>query len=121
MSLTITEPLQRLPGFSELKALAQQHHLQFNGDDSTGDFCHPDAEHPKVTGHYTVESQGDIHGDFTAHGMGKVAGTFAITEGKAEVTITEKPFLIPDALLKSSLSAALKEFCARFSNSSLNS
>lgn len=113
MSLTITEPLERIPTFSELQALARQHHIQINGDHLTGEFFHPDAQQPKVTGHYTVES--GICGDFTAHAMGTVAGTFALAAGKAEITITDKPFLVPDALLKSTLSKALKDFCSQFS------
>lgn len=118
MSLTITEPLERVPTFSELQALAQQHHVQINGDHLAGAFCHPDAQQPKVTGNYTVES--GIRGDFTAHAMGKVAGTFELAAGKAEVTVTEKPFLLPDALLKSTLAKALKDFCSQFSASRQN-
>jgi len=117
MSLTITEPLEKVPTFSELQALASQHRVQINGGPSNGDFCHPDAEHPKVTGHYAIEFNGNIRGDFTSHVMGKVAGTFAMTTGKAEVIINEKPFFVPEALLKSTLSKALKDFCARFSAS----
>ena len=117
MSLTITEPMGKVPTFSELQALALQHHVQIKGGPLNGNFCHPDAEHPKVTGRYAIESNGNIRGDFTSHVMGKVAGTFAMTTGKAEIIINEKPFLLPEALLKSTLSAALKDFCARFSAS----
>lgn len=113
MSLTITEPLERVPTFAELQALGRQHHVQINGDHLTGEFCHPDAGQPKVTGHYTIAS--NIHGHFTAHVMGTVAGTFELAAGKAEVTVTEKPFLLPDALLKSTLAKALKDFCSQFS------
>jgi hypothetical protein len=46
--------------------------------------------------------------------MGKLTGTFEFTTGNAGITITEKPFLLPEAVLKTMLSEALKEFCAKF-------
>jgi hypothetical protein len=67
-----------------------------------------------VNGNYTFEPNGDIRGDFTGYVVGKLAGTFVFTTGKAEITITEKPFLIPEAVLKSKLSMVLKDFCAKF-------
>jgi hypothetical protein len=114
MSFTVTQPLRRPPTFPELQALAGQHEVQINGNEHAGDFCHPDSGQPKVNGNYTFELNGDIRGDFTSHVLGKLAGIFIFTTGKAEVTITEKPFLIPEAALKSKLSEALKEFCAKF-------
>jgi hypothetical protein len=114
MPFTISHPLERPPTFSELQALARQHDVQINGNELAGDFCHPAPEQPKANGHYTFESNGDIHGDFTGYVVGKLTGTFMFTAGKAEVTITEKPFLIPEAVLKSTLSVVLKDFCAKF-------
>src|ERR1700690_264075 len=114
MPFTVTHPLGRPPTFLELQALAGQHNVQFNGNDRAGDFCHPDPEQPKVKGNYSFEPNGDIHGDFTGHVIGKLAGTFVFTAGKAEITVTERPFLLPESVLKSTLSEALKEFCARF-------
>jgi hypothetical protein len=114
MSFTVTHPLGRPPTFPELQALAGPHEVQINGDELAGGFCHPDPEQPKVQGNYAFEPNGDIRGDFTSHVLGKLTGSFVFTTGKAEVTITEKPFLIPEAVLKSKLSEALKEFCAKF-------
>jgi hypothetical protein len=114
MHLAITQPLGRPPTFPELQALAGQHAVQISGNELAGDFCHPNPEQPRVTGHYAFEPNGDFHGDFTGHVMGKLAGQFALTAGRAELIITEKPFLLPEAVLKTKLSAALKEFCARF-------
>jgi hypothetical protein len=114
MPFTITQPLERLPTFPELQALAGQHDVQINGNELAGDFCHPDPEQPKVKGNYAFEPNGDIHGTFTGHVIGKLTGAFVFTTGKAEVTITERPFLLPESVLKSKLSEALKEFCARF-------
>jgi hypothetical protein len=110
MPITITQQLGRCPSFAELQALAGQHDIQIHGDELAGDFCHPNPEQPKVTGHYAFEPNGNIHGDFSGHVMGKLAGSFALTTGKAEVTITEKPFLLPEAVLKSTLAAVLKGF-----------
>jgi len=115
MSLTVTHTLGRLPTFIELQTLAGQHDVQFHGNELAGDFCHPNPEQPKVKGNYAFEPNGDIHGDFSGQVMGKLSGSFKLTEGKAEVTITEKPFLMPEAVLKSTLSMVLKEFCAKFS------
>ena len=140
MSFTVTQPLGRPPTFAELQALAKQHDVQINvrvkglrphaagrvkdlqphvADNGvgelTGDFCHPHPEQPKVKGNYTFEPNGDIRGDFTAHVMGTLTGTFLLTTGKAEVTVTEKPFLLPEAVLKIKISEALKDFCAKFS------
>jgi hypothetical protein len=114
MPFTITQQLGRPPTFSELQTLAGQHEVQIHGNGLAGDFCHPNPEQPKVKGHYAFEANGDIRGDFSGHVMGKLAGSFALTTGKAEITITEKPFLLPEALLKSILSDELKDFCARF-------
>jgi hypothetical protein len=114
MPFTVTHQLGRLPTFPELQALARQNEVQINGNEQAGAFCHPDQEHPKVKGNYAFEQNGDIRGDFTGHGIGKLIGMFVFTTGKAEITITEKPFLLPEAVLRSKLSEGLKEFCAKF-------
>lgn len=111
------QPLGRCPTFAELQALSEQHNIRIQGNELAGDFCHPNPEQPKVTGHYAFEPNGNIRGDFTAQIMGKLAGSFALGMGKAEVTITEKPFLLPEAVLKSTLSTALTDFCAKFEKS----
>jgi hypothetical protein len=114
MPFTITHSLGRPPTFPELQALARQYDVQFNGNERAGDFCHPDEEHPRVKGNYAFEKNGDIRGDFTGNVIGKLTGIFVLMTGKAEITITDKPFLIPEAVLKSKLSEGLKEFCAKF-------
>ena len=114
MPLTITQQLGRPPTFHELQELAGEHNVQINGNERAGSFCHPNPEQPKVKGNYTIEPTGDIRGDFTSQVIGKLAGTFAFTTGNAEITIIEKPFLLPEAVLKSTLSVVLKDFCAKF-------
>jgi hypothetical protein len=117
MPFTVTHQLGRLPTFTELQALAGQHDVQISGNEQAGDFCHPDLKQPKVKGNYAFDPNGSIRGDFSGHVMGKLAGSFRLTAGKAEVTITEKPFLLPESVLKSTLSLVLKDFCARFPGS----
>ena len=115
MPFTVTQSLGRPPTFPELQVLAKQYDVHIHGNELTGDFCHPNPEQPKVKGNYVFEPKGDIRGDFAGHVMGNLTGTFVLTTGKAEITITEKSFLLPEAVLKSTLSLALKEFCAKFS------
>ena len=114
MPFTVTQSLARIPTFPELQALAGQFDVHIIGNELAGEFCHPDPEEPKAKGNYAFEPNGDIRGNFTGNVLGKLAGSFVFTAGKAEVTITEKPFLLPEAVLRSKLSEALKEFCARF-------
>jgi hypothetical protein len=114
MPFTVTEQLGRPPTFTELQALAGQHDVRISGNELAGVFHHPNPEQPKVEGNYAFEPNGDLRGDFTSHFMGRLAGTFVFATGKAEVTIAEKPFLIPEAMLKSKLSEELGKFCARF-------
>jgi hypothetical protein len=115
MPFTVTHSLGRSPTFPELQALARQHDVHITGNEQAGGFHHPDQNQPKVKGNYAFEPNGDIRGDFTSYVIGKLTGTFVFATGKAEVTITEKPFLLPEAVLKSKLSEALKDFCAKFS------
>jgi tRNA U34 2-thiouridine synthase MnmA/TrmU len=115
MSFTVTHSLGKLPTFPELQELARQHDVHINGNEQAGDFCHPNSEQPKVKGNYNFEPNGDIRGDFTSHVIGKLNGIFVFTTGKAEITITEKPFLFPEVVLKTKILEALKDFCAKFS------
>lgn len=115
MPFTVTQQLGRPPTFPELQALARQHEVQINGSEQAGSFHHPDPEQPRVKGHYSFEPDGEIRGDFTSNIVGKLVGTFVFKTGTAEVSITEKPFLLPESVLKSKLAGALKEFCAKFS------
>jgi hypothetical protein len=115
MPFTITQPLGRVPSFAELQALAGQHGVQIHGDVRAGEFFHPGREQPKVNGTYRFEPDDGLRGEFTANVLGKLAGTFIFRTGNAEVTITAKPFLLPEAVLKAKLAGALAEVCAQFS------
>lgn len=106
MPFAVTQPLKRPPTFAELQALAGQHDVHIHGNELAGDFYHPNPAQPKITGHYAFEADGDLRGDFTGQVMGTLAGSFALKTGKAEITITEKPFMLPEVVLKSTLSTA---------------
>lgn len=114
MPFIVTHPLARLPTFPELRELAGQYDVRLDGNEQAGRFWHPDAEQPRVQGNYAFAPNGNICGDFTGHVVGKLTGTFEITPGEAGITITEKPFLLPEAVLKSKLAEGLKQFCAGF-------
>lgn len=114
MAFTVTHPLGRVPTFRELQELAAGHGVQIHGNELAGDFHHPNPEQPKVSGIYRFEPDGALCGEFIGQVLGKLTGTFVFIAGKAEVTITAKPFLLPEALLKSKLSEALAAVCARF-------
>ncbi len=114
MAFTVTQPLGRVPTFAELQTLAGQHDVQIHGDERVGEFFHPDREQPKVAGNYRFESDGGLRGEFTGNVLGKLAGTFVFRTGNAEVSITAKPFLLPEAVLNSKLAEALPVVCAQF-------
>lgn len=114
MPFTITQALGRVPTFPELQALARQHQVQINGNGQAGEFQHPGSEQPTVAGNYVFEPDGNLRGDFTGNILGKLAGTFAFVKGRAEITITAKPLLLPEAFLKARLAAELEKFCAQF-------
>jgi hypothetical protein len=116
MPFTVTQPLGRVPTFPELQELARRHEVQIHGNELAGDFHHPNREQPKVAGNYRFEPDGGLRGEFIGHALGKLTGTFVFVTGKAEVTITARPFLLPEAVLKSKLSEALTGFCAQFSS-----
>jgi len=110
MSFTVTYLIGRVPTISELQALAKEHGVQITGDEQAGIFSHP-----KASGKYTFAKDGEIHGEFTGqHVAGSIIGIFVFMSGKAEVTISKSPFLIPDAILRSSILEGLKVFCAKF-------
>ncbi len=116
MPFIVTQPLGRVPTFAELQAMAGQHDVQIHGDGRAGEFFHPDREQPKASGNYRFEPDGGLRGEFTGNVLGKLAGTFNFQAGNAAVTITAKPFLLPEAVLKAKLAEALAVVCAQFSS-----
>ena len=102
MSFTITRNLEQLPGYPMLCKLAEQNHVKVTGSERTGSFCGRGVE-----GNYEFADDG-MHGKFTGHG---ITGEFSIASGRAAVTITDKPFWLPETLLKQKLTAGLDKFC----------
>lgn len=103
MSFTITRNLERVVSYSMLCKLAEQKHVHITGSESNGLFSCRGVE-----GDYECEEDG-IHGKFAGRG---VTGDFSFEPGKAAVTIIEKPFWLPELLLKQKISAGLDAFCA---------
>jgi hypothetical protein len=110
MSFTVTHPIGRVPTYAELQDLAGQFGVEIIDSDLKGEFTHP-----KATGKYTFEKAGELHGDFAGHHvLGQITGIFVIMTGNAEITITQKPFLMPEALLRSEILNQSTVFCAKF-------
>ena len=102
MAFTITRKIARLPSYSMLRKLAGQNHIHITGSERTGSFsCRG------VTGDYEFGEAG-IGGKFTGHG---VKGEFSFGVGEVVVTVTDKPFWLPEMLLKQKITAGLDTFC----------
>ena len=101
MSFTIVRNLDQLPSYPRLCRLAEQNRIRITGDELAGSFLGRE-----VAGDY--EFGGDtIRGRFAAHG---VAGEFSFEVGKATVTVIEKPFWLPEMLLRSKIVEGLDLF-----------
>ena len=108
MSLNITKPLAQPPSYPTLIKLAEQNQVQITGNERNGSFSVRG-----VAGDYEFSGAG-IHGNFTGHG---VVGNFSFVVGQVTVTITDKPFWIPEALLKQKLTEGLDTLCAELASS----
>ena len=102
MAFTITRNLERLPSYSLLCKLAEQKHVHVSGNECTGAFSCRGME-----GDYQFGEDG-IHGKFAGHG---VTGEFTFEIGKVALTITDKPFWLPEMLLKQKIAEGLNAFC----------
>ena len=78
--------------------LAAQNQVHVTGDERAGSFsCRG------VAGDYEFGAE-SLHGTFTGHG---VTGEFHFESGTAKVTITDKPFWLPEMLLKQKITEGL--------------
>ncbi len=102
MSFTITKNLERLPSYPRLCELAEQNDIHVTGNQRTGSFSSSGAE-----GNYEL-GENFIRGTFAGHG---VKGEFSFEVGKAAVTITDKPFWLPEMLLKQKITEGLDKLC----------
>ena len=83
--------------------LAEQNHIRVIGSERQGSFCSR-----KVEGDYEFGENG-IRGSFAAHG---VTGEFTFETDTAAFTITNKPFWLPETLLKRKITEGLDRFCS---------
>jgi hypothetical protein len=102
MACTISRNLDRLPSYPLLRKLAEEKHVHVTGNELTGSFSCRGVE-----GDYEF-GEGGIHGEFAGHG---VTGEFAFEMGKATVKIANKPFWLPETLLKQKIEEGLDVFC----------
>jgi len=82
--------------------LAAQNHVRVTGNEQAGSFSGHGVE-----GDYEFGENG-IHGTFAGHG---VAGEFSFEIGKATVTVIEKPFWLPEMLLRQKITEGLDALC----------
>ena len=82
--------------------LAEQNFVRLNGNERTGTFSSQGVE-----GNYEF-GEDNIRGKFAGRG---VTGEFSFEIGKAAVTITDKPFWLPEALLKQKIMEGLDTLC----------
>ncbi len=106
MSITITRNLDRVPDYPMLLDLAARNKVQMAGNERSGSFSWSGGR-----GEYEL-GEGRVQGKLSAHG---VSGEFRLEEGKATVTVTTKPFWMPETLLRSKLTEGLESLCTRLS------
>ena len=102
MSFTITRKLERLPSYPMLCKLAEQNHIRVTGNEQAGSFSYRG-----VKGDYEF-GEAVLQGKFAGHG---VTGEFSFEFGKAAVTVTGKPFWLPEMLLKQKITKGLDALC----------
>ena len=78
--------------------LAGQNQVHVAGNERAGSFSCRGVE-----GNYEFGAE-DIRGKFAGHG---VAGEFSFERGKAAVTMTDKPFWLPETLLRQKITEGL--------------
>lgn len=78
--------------------LAAENQVNVSGNERTGSFSGRG-----VTGDYEF-GENCLHGTFAGHG---VTGKFRFEIGLATVTITDKPFWLPETLLKQKITEGL--------------
>lgn len=98
MSFTIIKNLEQPPTYAMLCKLAEQNHVRVTGDERSGRFSCRGVE-----GDYVLGDEG-IHGNLAGHG---VLGAFSFEIGRATVTISDKPFWLPELLLKQKIAEGL--------------
>ena len=85
-----------------LRKLAEQNQVKITGNKNAGSFSSRVAE-----GDYKFD-EGGLHGKISGRG---IAGRFSFKSGRAVITITDKPFWLPETLLKRKIAEGLDAFC----------
>lgn len=107
MSFTVTRQSEQLPSYPMLCKLAEQNHICVTGNERTGRFSFQGG-----TGTYEFADEG-VHGTFAGHG---ITGAFSFEIGRATVTVTDKPFWLPEVLLKHKIEEGLDDLCAKLTS-----
>ena len=107
MSFTITRNLEQLPSYSMLRKLAEQNHICVTGNERAGSFTFRGG-----VGAYEF-AEDRIHSTFAGHG---VTGALSFEIGKAALTITDKPFWLPEMLLKQKMTEGLDALCVELAS-----
>ena len=102
MSFTITKKLDQLPSYQILRKLAEQNQVCVTGNEQAGSFSRGEIE-----GDYELAENG-LRGTFAGRG---VKGRFSCEIGQAAVTIIDKPFWLPEGLLKEKITEGLNKLC----------
>ncbi|HEY5909950.1 MAG TPA: hypothetical protein VJA21_05035 [Verrucomicrobiae bacterium] len=98
MSFTVIKNLEQPPSYSALCKLAEQHHVRVTGNEQAGSFSCCGVE-----GDYAWRGDG-IRGTFVSLGF---KGEFSIENRSASVTVIDKPFWLPETLLKQKITEGL--------------
>jgi hypothetical protein len=101
MSFTIAREVGQLPSYTMLCKLAEDNHVRLTGNELAGSFSGGGVE-----GHYEFTENG-ISGTFLGH---KLAGHFSFAIGTVTVTVKDKPFWLPEALVKQKIADGLDTF-----------
>ena len=102
MSFTITRKIERLPSYSLLCKLAEENRVQVTGNEHAGSFSVRG-----VRGDYEI-CKDCVHGKLAGHG---VTGEFSFVIDQATITVGDKPFWLPETLLRQKITEGLDTFC----------
>jgi len=102
MSFAVGKDLKQLPSYSMLCALAEQNHVSVTGNEQRGSFSSRG-----IAGDYEFGENG-IRGKFAGHG---VVGAFSIESARVTITVIEKPFWLPEGILKQKIAEGLETLC----------
>jgi hypothetical protein len=101
MAFTINQPLEPVPAYPALCKLAERNQVTVAGDERAGSFSGRGVE-----GKYEYGPD-SLRASFAGHG---IVGEFSAGAGQAAVTVLDKPFWLPEALLRQKIREGLERF-----------